>query len=183
MNNNSLTDSLISADDSVLVVIDAQKHFINKLSKKKGRRLVNRIGWLVELSKMLDIPLIVTAEDTPKLGGISSTISKKLPPGLKIYNKMSFGLTDQNNIIKAIKSFNRKTMILVGMETDVCIAHSAIGLLRMEYKVVVISDATGSQGKAHEAGIERIKNAGGTVLPLKSNDIISRLGAPDAIKL
>jgi len=193
--NYSLSNSLVSADDSALVIIDVQKHFINKLGKKKGQLLVSRIGWLVELAKMLDIPLIVTAEDIPSLGGIYPGLNKKLPPGLKVYNKMSFGLAAQPGIVRAVKRTKRKTMVLVGLETDVCVAHSALGLLKLGCKTVIVSDATGSPGAAHKAGMERVKNAGGIILPLKNlyyewvrtvrkdTSIISRLGAPDGIKL
>jgi len=196
MNKNySASKSLVSSDDSALVIIDVQDHFINKLDKKRGRLLINRIGWLIEVAKILDIPLVVTAEDMPNLGSVFGSIIKKLPPDTKIYNKMSFGLAAQDDILKAIKSSGRKTMVVTGMETDVCIAHSVLGLLELGYKVVVVPEATDSPGRAHESGIERIKNAGGIILPLKSlyyewvrtvkknNDIISRLGAPDAIEL
>lgn len=108
---------------------------------------------------------------------------------------MSFGLAAQKDIMKAIRRTGRQTAVLAGLETDVCIAHSAIGLLKLGYQVVVAPETTGSPGPAHEIGLERIRNAGGIILPLKSlyyewvrtvkknNDIISRLGAPGAIKL
>ena len=49
----------------------------------------------------------------------------------------------------------RKTAVLVGLETDVCVAHSALGLLGHGYQVAVVADATGSPGTAHGFGLER----------------------------
>ena len=57
---------------------------------------------------------------------------------------------------------------LVGFETDVCIAHSAIGLLQQEYKVAVVSDATASPGRSHEIGLERMRRAGVVISSVKS---------------
>ena len=81
---------------------------------------------------------------------------------------MSFGLTAQKSILNAIKKTKRKTAVLAGLETDVCIAQSALGLLELGYKVVIAEEATASPGKGQKAGLERINKAGGIILPLKS---------------
>ena len=60
----------------------------------------------------------------------------------------------------AINTTGRKTAILVGLETDVCVAHSARGLLQEGYQVAVVADATGAPGKAHEYDLDRMKQAG-----------------------
>ena len=49
-----------------------------------------------------------------------------------------------------------------------CVAHSALGLLDLGYRVVVLSDATGSPGNAHQIELERIRQAGGIILSAKS---------------
>jgi nicotinamidase-related amidase len=53
------------------------------------------------------------------------------------------------------------------LETDVCVAHSALGLAEQGYKVVVVHDATASPGTAHEYGITRMQNAGIVVVSVK----------------
>ncbi len=55
--------SLVSVDDCVLVVIDIQDHFLAKLPPQRAKHLVNRVGWLVEVAKVLKVPTVVTAED------------------------------------------------------------------------------------------------------------------------
>ena len=57
---------------------------------------------------------------------------------------------------------------MIGYETDVCITHSALGLMDLGYKVVVIADATGSPDEAHQIGLERIRAAGGIIVSAKS---------------
>jgi hypothetical protein len=94
-----------------------------------------------------------------KLGGLVPPIAEKLPAGSTVYNKMIFGLADQPDILAAVARTGRKTAVLVGLETDVCIAHSALGLLQQGYNVVVVSDATASPGSGHTIGLERLRRA------------------------
>jgi nicotinamidase-related amidase len=53
--------------------------------------------------------------------------------------------------------------VLVGLETDVCIAHSALGLIDQGYRVAAIEDATASPPPHHKAGLRRMA-AGGVIL-------------------
>ena len=81
---------------------------------------------------------------------------------------MIFGLTAQADILKAVRETGRKTTVLIGYETDVCITHSALGLLDLGYRVVVVTDATGAPGEAHQIGLDRIRDAGGIIVSAKS---------------
>ena len=54
----------------------------------------------------------------------------------------------------------RGTVVLTGLETDVCVAQSALGLLDRGHRVVVVEDAVGSPGRAHAAGLDRMRRAG-----------------------
>jgi nicotinamidase-related amidase len=102
------------------------------------------------------------------MGGVSTAVGAKLSPDTPVYNKMVFGLVDNPEILQVVENTNRKTAILVGLETDVCIAHSAIGLLGLGYKVAVVADAVGSPGEAHQYGLARMEAAGVMLTNLKS---------------
>jgi nicotinamidase-related amidase len=157
---NPLLTELIKAEDSILIVIDLQDSFLEKLPVPERRVLTSRITWLVHVARSLRIPVVVTAEDIPQMGGVSAALSAQLPPNTPVYNKMVFGLADNPEILQAVERTGRRTAILTGLETDVCIAHSAIGLLGLRYKVTVVADAVGSPGKAHVNGLLRMQSAG-----------------------
>jgi nicotinamidase-related amidase len=103
-----------------------------------------------------------------QLGGLVLSIAEKLPEKTVVYNKMVFGLADQPDILAAVEKIGRKTAVLVGLETDVCIAHSALGLLQKGYQVVAVSDATASPDSGHEIGLERMRRAGIVLVTVKS---------------
>jgi nicotinamidase-related amidase len=163
-----LTNRLIDVNDSMLVLIDVQEHFLLKLPDPDRGPLLKKIIWLVKVARALQIPIIAMGEDLEKTGSLDPGVLASLPPGTVIHNKMVFGLASQPEIMAEIRDTNRTTAILTGLETDVCVAHSAIGLLNQGFQVAVLEDATRSPGKAHQYGIDRIKSAGILISDTKS---------------
>jgi len=159
MTNASRPYSLIDADDSVLIVIDVQNAFLDKLPRQESEQLLNNVCWLVKLASWKQIPLIVTAEEyqaQPLAGKLVDT----LPANTDVFDKRVFGLVHQPDILKAVEKTGRKTAVLIGLETDVCVMHSAIGLLDQGYRVAVVTDATGTPAPNQELGLERMRSAG-----------------------
>lgn len=158
---------LIDREKSCLIVIDVQQYFIDKLPPGWRQPLVARIAWLMRVASALDIPIIATAEDIANDGPMVPELMKELPPGTQVHDKMVFGLAGQSSILDDVSRTGRSEFILVGLETDVCIAHSAIGLMERGRRVALIEDATGSPPPHHEAGLKRIAAAGGIVTNTK----------------
>jgi hypothetical protein len=102
----------------------------------------------------------VTEEDAATNGPTDPAIAAHLPPGTPILPKAVFGLADDQAIMEAVESTGRRTAILVGAETDVCVAQSAIGLADRGFRVVVVSDATFSPGSMHDHGLAHLRDAG-----------------------
>lgn len=166
MNTQNTSKSLIDADDSVLIVIDVQDGFLQKLEPKEHTALLKHVCWLVEVAKWRNIPLVVTAEEFNVLP-LAKQLSQTLPADTPVFNKLVFGLADQADIIQAVEQTGRKTAVLIGLETDVCVTHSALGLLDRGYRVVVVADATGTPAPNHEMGLQRMQNAGVIIVNTK----------------
>ncbi|MFF7409184.1 cysteine hydrolase family protein [Streptomyces lydicus] len=66
-----------------------------------------------------------------------------------------------------MEATGRTTMVLVGIETAICVAHSAIQLHHAGKRVAVVDDATYSPGRAHERGLRRLADRGIEVLATK----------------
>src|SRR5258706_2466384 len=162
------TFSLLDVSTSLLIVIDIQPSFVKKESKAEPNPLLQRMCWLIKVANWLNVPLVVTAEDIANTGNICDEVEQLLPPNTKAFNKLTFGLAAQADILEAVQNTNCKTAVLIGYETDVCITHSALGLMDLGYRVAVVGDATGSPGEAHQIGLERIRDAGGIIVSAKS---------------
>lgn len=159
--------SLIERDRSCLLVIDVQQHFLDKLPLDVRGPLVQRMGWLMRVAGLLGIPIIATAEDIERDGPLVPALAERLPKGARVYNKMVFGLMAQADIRKAVEATGRDTFVLVGLETDVCIAHSAFGLADAGYRPIVIDDACSTPPPHHEHGLRRLRDAGIAVTSVK----------------
>lgn len=158
---------LIDRSQSCLVVIDVQQYFVDKLPLHERRPLIERIAWLMRVARGLEIPILATAEDVARDGPLVPDLARELPPDQGVFDKLIFGLYQQADIRAAIEATGRSTFVLVGMETDVCIAHSALGLAEAGHRAVVIEDATASPPPHHAAGLARLRDAGVTVTTCK----------------
>jgi nicotinamidase-related amidase len=162
-----MSAALFDRDASCLVVIDVQQYFLDKLPAEQRAPLVARIAWLIRVAKALDIPIIATAEDIANDGPLVSAIADELQAGTTVHDKMVFGLAGQQSILDDLQRTGRDEFVLVGLETDVCIAHSAVGLLGLGRRVAVIDDATASPPPHHDDGIARIRAAGAVITSVK----------------
>jgi len=72
---------LIERSCSVLVVVDVQDIFLDKLALHERSTLVSRIGWLMQVATVLDIPMIATVEDVSDEIDMCSNLKALLPQG------------------------------------------------------------------------------------------------------
>lgn len=166
--NTGINQRLIEREQCALVVVDVQKYFLDKLPPHWGDPLVDRIAWLMRVARCLDIPIIATVEDTERDGPMVAELADLMPvESPEIFNKMVFGLCGQDDIRDAVGACGREHFVLVGLETDVCVAQSALGLCAMGYGVTVVEDACASPPPNHEIGISRVRDAGVMVTSVK----------------
>ena len=158
---------LVERERSCLIVIDVQQYFLDKLPLHERGPLVQRIAWLMRVARALEIPIIATAEDVARDGPLVPELAALLPPGTAAFDKAIFGLMGQADIRAAVEASRRDCFVLAGLETDVCIAHSALGLAAAGHRAVVIDDACGSPPPHHEHGLRRLRDAGITVTSVK----------------
>src|SRR5450759_2190829 len=167
MKARQISHSLLEADDSILIIVDIQDAFLNKLPPHESKHLLSHACWLIAVARWRKIPLVVTAEEIHKQP-LSPKLVQSLPASTPIFDKATFGLAHQPDILNAVEETGRKTAVLIGLETDVCVAHSAIGLLEQGYRVAVVADATGTPAHGQEIGLNRMKNAGAVIVSTKS---------------
>ena len=108
----------------------------------------------------LAIPIVVTEEDPARNSGTAPRLAERLPPGTPVLRKPTFGLAGTPEILAAVRRTERSTTVVVGCETDVCVAQSAVGLQEHGLDCVVVADATFSPGEMHERGLDRMASAG-----------------------
>ena len=144
----------------MLVVIDAQPGFYAAAGLSAGdtqaaAAAIERASWLTRLAVRLGLPVVVTEEDAARNGATAAGLAAHLPAGTPVLDKPTFAVTGTPAIAHAIADTRRRTAVLVGFETDVCVAQSAVGLRDAGLRVVVAEDATFSPGEMHARGLAR----------------------------
>ena len=161
---------LLDRADSVLIVVDTQPGFYppgRTVDRAQFALIVARVAWLAGVAEALGVPAVVTEEDPATNGATAPAVLQRLPPGTPVLVKPVFGLADCDEILAAVATTGRGTAVLAGLETDVCVSHSAIGLLGRGYRVAVASDATFAPGEMHEHGLRRMAAFGVEIIHAK----------------
>lgn len=157
--------------DCVLVVIDAQPGFYNSQRDDVDRAAhadaLTRAAWVAGVAAALGVPVVVTEEDARTNGGTDARILLALAEGVTIFEKTIFGANDNPAIDTAVRAAGRGTVVLVGTETDVCVAHSALGWRQDGLRAVVIHDAVYSAGQGNANGLARLRQEGIEMLSAK----------------
>jgi nicotinamidase-related amidase len=166
--STQIQSSLAKVEDSILILIDIQDYFLKKYSEVVSKVVMEKAVWLINLAQHLNVPIVAMAEDIENSGSLSKTILEALPKGVKVHNKNVFGLGGHPEILQDIEVTGRKTAVLIGMETDVCVAHSAFHLIDRGYKVVVLKDAVATTSDSDgEVGLGRMRDAGAAISSAK----------------
>jgi nicotinamidase-related amidase len=163
---------LVARDDSLLAVIDLQPRLwgerLDADDKQCTEEAARRAAWLAAAAHALGIPAVITEEDPKANGPTDEAVLAALPGSAPVFTKTVFGLAYCPEIMAAVWSTGRRTALLAGFETDVCVTHSAVGLEEAGYRVVVVEDAVYSPFGAHLAGIARLRDLGIELMRCKS---------------
>jgi nicotinamidase-related amidase len=155
---------LVDRRDSMLFVIDVQEGFYpasrTDVDREAFGRFLDRVAWIVAVAARLRVPMIVTEEDRARNGTTSERVAVNVPPGVGVFEKAVFAAPDNPEISAAIAAIGATTAVVVGLETDVCVSHTALRLQDDSKRVVAVRDALFSPGEAHANGLRRMHEAG-----------------------
>jgi nicotinamidase-related amidase len=150
---------MLNIEDCILVIIDIQEKLVN--AAFSGDKAANCTTKLAQTANILNIPTIIT-EQYPK--GLGATIKGIKTTEAKLIEKNSFSALLEPKFAKELKKYDKKQIILCGIETHICVLQTAADLIKKGYEVYVVNDACSSRNE-HEytTGIELIKQYGGKI--------------------
>lgn len=153
----------LKRDDSLLVIVDIQERLAVAMSEKEREKVITNTLHLIEAAKLLAVPLIIT-EQYPK--GLGTTVPE-VRNAVQSYapiEKITFSCCGEQFFMEALQEISRKQIILVGMETHVCVLQTCIDLLVEGYDLHVVSDAICSRTKQnYMTALEYMRDAGAVI--------------------
>lgn len=147
----------MTAEDSVVIVIDIQDKLLVKIPAAAD--LVQNAGFVLDVASVLSIPIRATEQYPKGLGPTNAEIARRLPPTLPA--KTAFSCCGAGTFLEELEMLRRPNVVLVGMETHVCVAQTALDLLNAGLHVFLPVDALAARGDIdHETAIRRLEQAG-----------------------
>ncbi len=141
-------------DDVLVVAVDIQPSFMSVIHE--AERVVSRSQFLIRCAQILGIPGLATIQNPAKMGGFDESFRVESP-----ISKMAFSCWGSGEFQNALAQSGRKNVVLVGIETHICVTLTALDLMEAGYKVFVCPDAVSARNvERHKLGMERMRDSG-----------------------
>lgn len=151
----------IDSDDAVLLIVDVQEKLAAAMEERD--KVVANCGHLIEIAKMKEIPIIVTEQYPQGLGPTIGDIDAVLPKHDRM-EKVCFSCLAVPELRGKLMAMDRKKIILVGMETHICVLQTCLDLIGSDLDVHLVSDATCSRRKENwTVGVEIMRDTGAVI--------------------
>jgi len=146
----------MSATDTGLLVIDVQEKLVPKLFDPVA--LVRNIAFLLDAAHLLHVPVQCTEQYPSGLGATVPELASKLPERL---DKVAFSSCAVPGVVQKFHREARPKIVLCGIETHVCVLHTALDLLALNFRVYVAVDAVASRYRIdHDIALRRLEQSG-----------------------
>lgn len=148
--------SIITPENSLLLVIDIQEKFRNVINQFD--KLINNSKKLIKVANILKIPILVTEQYTKGLGETVNEIKETLKEYTHL-EKVSFDCFGDKNFIKKLKG--KPNIIICGIEAHICVFQTALSALENKFNVYLIADAVSSRKEADcNIALRRLESSG-----------------------
>lgn len=157
---------MLRKDDAVLVFVDVQGRLAEVMD---GVDVLNRnLERMVKGMQLLEVPVLVTEQLPDKLGPTQEPY-RSLLQGSEPIAKSAFSCCGEPLFMEALNAYDRKQVVLVGIEAHVCVYQTAMDLVEQGFEVVVVADAVGSRCPQNKAlALAAMREAGAEILPTES---------------
>jgi nicotinamidase-related amidase len=174
----------IDPADTVLLLLDHQTGLFQTVKDISVAELRTNTVVLMKAAKLLKIPIITTASvpDGPN-GPLMPEIQQYAPDGTYVPRKGEISAWDNEDFVNTVRKTGRKTLIIAGVWTSVCVTFPALQAKAEGYKVYTVMDASGDPSEmASRITLARLTQAG--VVPMSTNMVFCELqrtwNRPDA---
>jgi isochorismate hydrolase len=155
--------SRIQREEAVLVVVDVQDVLMKQMNQGVAEKVIRNIRTLLAFAKKMAIPVLITEQYPKGLGPTVSEIKTELGPTLPI-EKISFSCCGAETFNEKLNQTGRNQVILVGIETQVCVLQTADDLIQAGHEVHAVADAICSRRKLDwEVGLRWMEKKGAMI--------------------
>lgn len=168
--------------ESLLLCVDVQERLCAAMPKDALAQLVQNATRLLKGAQILGIPVVVSEQYRRGLGGTIPELASLIPAGSSNLEKLEFSAWAAPALAAAIAETGRSQIIVIGMETHICVYQTVRDLAHVGYKVHIPHDAVCSRHPENaRVGLVLAERAGGVVTSTETVlfDWLHRAGSAD----
>jgi nicotinamidase-related amidase len=177
---------LLDPSDAVILLLDHQAGLFQTVKDITVQELRTNTTVLAKLGALAKIPVITTASEPGGPNGpLMPELNQAAPNATYIPRKGEVSAWENADFVKAVKATGKKTLIMAGVWTSVCVAFPAIQAKAEGYTVYAVIDASGDMSQmASQVAVARMAQAG--VIPVSTNVVVTEVqrtwNRPDALQ-
>ena len=176
----------IDPGDAALLLIDHQSGPFQVVKDIDLPQLRANVVALAKAASLLKMPVVTTASVPQGPNGpLIPEIRASAPHAKYVARRGEINAFDNPDFAAAVEATGKKTLIIAGTITSVCLAFPSLSAVAAGYKVFAVVDASGTVSKmASDLTIARLVQAG--VIPIDTMATLSELqgswNRPDAMQ-
>jgi len=179
-------EALLDANDTVVLLLDHQTGLFQTVKDVPLRELRANTVVLAKIAELAKAPIIYTASEPRGTNGpVMEELAAAMPNAKYVARKGEVSAWDNADFVKAVEATGKKTIVMAGVWTSVCVAFPALQAKADGYKVYAVMDASGDMSEmASDTTLARMTQAG--IIPVTTNVVLCEFqrtwNRPDAAK-
>jgi nicotinamidase-related amidase len=171
---------LLTSENVCLQIIDVQQSLMSKIVN--ADKIAATVELFVHCGRIFNIPMVANTQYKKGLGPYVPNI-EPLVTDIPCFDKVEFNAVANSETEAFVDNLPESvtTMVLVGVETHICVYQTAMGLLQKGFSVWVVSDGVSSRSmEDHQNGIARMLGEGVTVgsAEMLIYELLGKAGTP-----
>jgi nicotinamidase-related amidase len=166
--------ALFDTSDVAILLLDHQSGLFQTVKDISVTELRSNTAMLAKLATLLKIPAITTASEPGGPNGpLMPEIHQYAPHAVYVPRKGEVNAWDNGDLVKTARATGKKTLIMVGVWTSVCVMFPALDAkVAAGFNVYAVMDASGDPSEmASRTTLARFAQAG--VVPTSTNAVLS----------
>ena len=167
--------ALLDPSDAVFLLLDHQSGLFQTVKDIPVAELRSNTVMLARLATLMKIPVITTASEPNGTNGpLMPEIHEHAPHAVYVARKGEVNAWDNEDFVRTVRSTGKKTLVMAGVWTSVCVMFPALDAKLAGYKVYAVMDASGDvSDMANRTSLARFVQGG--VVPTTTNAVLSEV--------
>jgi len=178
---------LLDPADTLVLLLDHQSGLFQTVKDIPVADLRRNVETIARLCTLLGIPVMTTASEPAGTNGpLMPEIHELAPHAVYVPRKGEVNAWDNDDFVAQVRATGRKTLVMAGVWTSVCVMFPALDARAAGYEVYAVIDASGDPSEmASRVSLARFVQGG--VRPTTTNALLSELhrtwARPEAAEL